>query len=52
MAKSLSHGGVKSMMADPSAKNGEEALLKNAEANWATANISAAEQKPATAWNT
>ena len=52
MAKSLSHGGVKSMMAEPSAKNGEDALLKNAEANWAAANMSAAEQIPATAWNT
>ncbi|MFB9668835.1 hypothetical protein [Glutamicibacter nicotianae] len=38
------------MMADPSAKNGEEALLKNAEANWATENMSAAEHIPATAW--
>src|SRR5690606_11218894 len=50
IAKSFSHGGVKSIMVEPSAKNGDEALLKNAEANWATANMTAAALKPATAW--
>ena len=47
MAKSFSHGGVKSMNVDPSATKGAEEVAKNTETNCATANRTAAEMNPA-----